>query len=373
LSDLVVSAFTPALGTGFGVRTYGIVRALSALGPVDLVYSTFGAPQPGPEFQSIPSLTLHGVRPSRGPRRLATYLRARSFGWRAGFARGVSPELVGRAAELAADPRCARVIADGPVAMGAVLQLNDPKRVVYNAHNLESSFRHLMDSGGKGRRASLENFERRLIERAAASWMVSRADVEGARALVPGAEITYVPNVVDVAAIRPVAYPSGGARILFVGNFEWEPNREALRFLVDEILPSVWEEIPEARLAVVGRGLERPVSDDARVEQLGFVDDLAGAYAAADCVAVPLLTSGGSPLKFVEALAYGVPVVATPDAAAGLEARGGEHYLEAADPGAFAAAIARVLRGEASDVRDRGRELAQRAYSIESLVDRVAP
>jgi polysaccharide biosynthesis protein PslH len=373
LSDLFVSAFTPALGTGFGVRTYGIVRALCALGPVDLLYPTFGAPEPGPEFERVPSLTLHGVRPTRGPRRLVSYFRARAAGVPGGFARGASPELIDRAAELAADPDRGRVIADGPVVMGALLPLSRRGGVIYNAHNLESSFRHHMDLGNLGSRESLEAFERRMIERATESWMVSPAEVEGARTLVPGAKVRYVPNVVDVAAIRPVAYPSGTGRTLFVGNFEWKPNREGIKLLVDEVFPRLWEEMPDARLAVVGRGLDGPVSDDPRVEQLGFVPDLASAYAAADCVAVPLLTSGGSPLKFIEALAYGVPVVATPTAAAGLEARGGEHYLEATDPDAFASALAEVLRGEASEVGDRGRRLAERAYSIESLIDRVAP
>ena len=77
---------------------------------------------------------------------------------------------------------------------------------------------------------------------------------------------------------------------------------------------------------------------------------------------MPLLTGGGSPLKFVEALAYGLPVVATPHAAAGLEAaRAGEHYREADGPEAFADALAerpastarRTLRAEEGRSRSR--------------------
>jgi glycosyltransferase involved in cell wall biosynthesis len=289
----------------------------------------------------------------------------------AGFARGVSAELTAEAERLAAAPGRARVIVDYLVPAGALLPLARRRPVVYNAHNLESAFRDQIEEGRPMR--TLERFEERIIEQASESWMVSSADVEGARALVPGANIKYVPNVVDVAAIRPVKYPSGGRRALFVGNFEWAPNREAVRHLVDEVLPRLWEEMPEARLAIVGRGLDVPLSDDPRVEQFGFVPDLASVYARADCVVVPLLTSGGSPLKFVEALAYGVPVVATSTAAKGLEVKGGEHYLEADEPPAFARAVARSLRGEAAEIGARGRELAERAYSIESLVERVAP
>ncbi len=42
------------------------------------------------------------------------------------------------------------------------------------------------------------------------------------------------------------------------------------------------------------------------------------AYAGARCAVVPLLQGGGTPLKLIEALAYGLPVIATPRAAAGL-------------------------------------------------------
>lgn len=373
MRDLVVCAFTPALGTGFGLRTYGIVRALCSLGPVDLLYVRFGAAQPGQHFEDIPELTLHGLRSSRGPRRLAMYLRARAEGVPAGFARGISPELVERSTELGSDPDRGRLIADGPIAMAALLRAGPPDDVIYNAHNLESSYRHLMADSGLGSRGSLESFERRVIELASESWMVSETDVAGARALAPGSTVKYVPNVVDVSSIQPTSYPSGTKRVLFVGNFEWEPNREAVRYLVGKVLPLLWNELPEARLRVVGRGLDERLSDDPRVEKLGFVPDLAGAYSAADCVAVPLLTSGGSPLKFIEALAYGVPVVATSAAAGGLEAEGGVHYLEAADPSGLAAAIATALRGDAADVAARGRKLSEQAYSIESLVRRVAP
>jgi glycosyltransferase involved in cell wall biosynthesis len=86
---------------------------------------------------------------------------------------------------------------------------------------------------------------------------------------------------------------------------------------------------------------------------------------------IPLLSGGGSPLKFVEALAYGSAIVATPAAARGIEAQAGRDYLEAADPQGFAAAVASVLRGERPDLRRSARELAEDRYSIESLRARL--
>jgi glycosyltransferase involved in cell wall biosynthesis len=365
VSDLLVTTHTPVLGSGRALRVYGIVRALAGLGPVDLVFPWFGAEEAAPEFEQMENVTLHGVEPSRGLRRAAAYGRARLRGVPDGFARGISPELVAKARELAARPDRGRVVADGPTVAAALL---DIPGLIYNAHNLESAFRHDAGDTDLGSRRSLERFERRLLERVGESWMASPADMEGAARLAPNARLRYVPNVVDVAAIEPVTVRPGRLQAVFIADFSYGPNHEAMRFLVDEVYPRVWQELPEARLALVGRGLDS-APDDARVEVLGFVENLRDAYASADVAVVPLLEGGGSPLKFVEALAHGLPVVATPKAAAGLEAEPGVHYVQGDGADAFAAALTEVLKNGSEEVAARGRKLAEERYSIEALRD----
>jgi hypothetical protein len=64
-----------------------------------------------------------------------------------------------------------------------------------------------------------------------------------------------------------------------------------------------------------------------------------------------------------------VPVVATPLAAAGLEAEAGKHYLEAEASGeAFADAILAAHEpARAGALAAAGRSLAEREYSLEAL------
>jgi glycosyltransferase involved in cell wall biosynthesis len=372
VSDLVVSAFTPVLGSGQALRTYAIVRALAASGPVDLLYARFGADVPAPEYERIAGLTLHEVRPTRGPRRLAAYAAARLRGTPDGFARGASAELAAAADAIAERTGGGRVVADGPVVAAVLLPLARRRPAIYNAHNLESAFRAGIEGGGEAVTRRMRRFEAKLLDAYAETWMVSPADVAGALEIRPGARVRYVPNVVDVAAIVPVPPRSApGRRVLFVGDFTYEPNREGFRFLAGEVMPRLWERRADARLAVAGRGLEPEPGLDERIDVLGFVADLPATYAAADCVAVPLLQGGGSPLKFVEAMAYGQPVVATPLAARGLEAEAGRDYLPAANAAAFADALDRALAGDAAAVGRSGRTLVERDYSIESLSRRL--
>ena len=370
MRDLLVSAFTPTLSSGQGLRTYGIVKALAGLGPVDLLYAVFGADEPAAEYETVAGLRMIPVHPTRGGRRIVSYARALADGVPDVFARGSSAELTELAEDLASAQGRGRVIADGPVAGASLRELATRRAVTYNAHNLESSFRHLIGPTSGRARRRLERFEARLIGSCDEVWMASRADVVAARELVPGARLRYVPNVVDTTRIRPTS-DSTEQVVLFVGDFTYAPNVQGLDYLEAAVLPALWDRLPTARVEVAGRGLDERAGSDPRLSYLGFVPDLDEAYARAGCVVIPLLSGGGSPLKFVEALAYGSAIVATPVAARGIEARAGRDYLEASDPQDFTDEVAAVLLGERSDLRRNARELAEDRYSIESLQERL--
>ena len=372
MTTLVVSSYMPTRGSGRAARTYGIVRALVADGPVDLLHTGFGADAPDPTYEALEGLQLHRVSNSRGLRRGVTWARSRATGVPRAVARGVSPELRAAAERLAQTPGRDRVIAEDAMAAVALRKLARRRPVIYSANNLESAFRPGRDPDW-GSRRRLQAFERRLLGAAAETWMPSRADLDGARELAPSAALRYVPNVVDVAAIDARRAPADPPEALLVGNFAYAPNREGLDFLVDEVMPRVWAAAPRLRLTVAGSGWEPPAGIDSRVSALGFVDSLDALYARAACALVPLLSGGGSPVKFIEALAHGLPVVATPRGAAGVDAESGCDYLEGTGAEGFARAMIEALdsdRGAA--VGAAGRALAESDYSIEALARRLA-
>jgi glycosyltransferase involved in cell wall biosynthesis len=369
--SVLVTEHTPRLDSGHGLRRYAIARALASEHPLDIVYTVFGAPEPAPEYSADERFRLHPVHASRGARRLVTYLRALASGIPRGFARGVSPELVAAAQVASRDAH--KVVADGPVAAAAVV-LGRIRPFIYNGHNVESDLRARIGDRGIGPARLLRRFEMRLLSAASESWMVSERDMKLAAELCPDARLRLVPNAVDVAAIEAVAPDPGAQLAVFVGSLDYAPNRRAIRFLVDDVMPLVWERLPNARLRVAGRGVGERIEPSERVEALGFVEHIRDAYVGASCVVIPLLEGGGSPLKFVEALAYGLPVVATPFAAAGLSVEPGRDFTQVdGTPEAFAAELTAVLRGERPGVGHEGRELVARSYSVEAVARAVGP
>lgn len=375
MRTIVATAYTPSLDSGRARRAYGLMRALAAHGPVELVYNAFGASQPDPAFTAIAGLTMHRVeRPNRLMHAQA-YLRARRHGVPGPFARGVWPGFASCAAGLAEENDEDRLIAQGPIAAGALLRVAKRRPAVYCADNLESTFRHRLERETLSHE-TLERFERLLLQTFSENWMVSDLDVAGAAQMAPDSEQRLVPNVVDVSAIEPIGARNGDCSILFVADLSYDPNTQALRFLCDAVMPALWGRREDARLIVAGPGsTDFDLPADPRIEARGFVPELHDLYAEAGCVVVPLLEGGGSPLKFVEALAYGAAIVATPRAAAGLHVTPGREYVEAEPDGAaFAAAVQTALDpARAKLLGAAARQVAEAEYSIEALVRDVAP
>ncbi|MDU5674434.1 MAG: glycosyltransferase, partial [Pseudomonas aeruginosa] len=113
-----------------------------------------------------------------------------------------------------------------------------------------------------------------------------------------------------------------GERVLFLGNYEYAPNVDAVEWMLDEILPRVWAHCPEARMSVCGYALPAEWAQrwsDPRIEWQGFVPDLLQLQSSSSVFLAALRHGGGSKLKVLEALAAGLPLASTAQGVSGLE------------------------------------------------------
>ena len=371
MNSLVVMPFTPNTRSGRGNRTIGVIRALALLGRVEVAYVALDGGVPDPVLVTNSAIKVRRISPSRGLRRSFLYRKARARGVPKGFASNLSRELFAALADTR-NTRFDRVVADSPTTASSLLLLGKARPIYYNAHNVESALLADLEGWSRNDLDELAEFERRVLETAHESWLPSSRDLNSASRLAPEARFRLVPNVVDVASIAAVRAP-GSQAALFIADFSFPHNRRSARFLISEVMPRVWKQLPQARLVLVGRRLALTGELDPRIEVHGFVEDLPGVYAAAGCALVPLLESRGSPLKLIEAMAYGLPIVATPLAAGGVDGlQSGVHYLEGDGADGFAAAVVRALSGRAGDIGATARKLAESNYSIEALSRRLA-
>jgi len=149
--------------------------------------------------------------------------------------------------------------------------------------------------------------------------------------------------------------------VLFVGQFKWLPNRDATKFLVEEIWPQIKSQIKTAKLWIVGRNppldILKFAASDVRVD--GEVEDVRLAYGASDVLLAPIRNGRGTKYKILEAMATNTPIVGTKLAVEGIHIRNGKE--------AFVAETARDLAVKTLEVLKNpklGQELASRAYQL---------
>jgi O-antigen biosynthesis protein len=216
--------------------------------------------------------------------------------------------------------------------------------------------------------------ELRLMKRSDVTLVVSPTELELLQRLVPTAHVAVVSNVHDFSSSG--RKPEGCASrrgLLFVGNFNHPPNQQAVRALLEDVLPeasrilagggggafggaagaSAVEE--ELVLHIVGsnRGLDvDPATLSAAggakiaVQFHGWLSDveLELLYRSVKLVVAPLMSGAGVKGKINQAMLYGVPVVATPIAAEGMHLVDGVNCMLASTAREFAEKLAAAYR-----------------------------
>jgi glycosyltransferase involved in cell wall biosynthesis len=228
---------------------------------------------------------------------------------------------------------------------------------ILHEHNAEYQLweRQVKSSNGPlswvtGREASrVRKYEAGVLPRFDTVFVVSDEDRRALRQL--GAENTrlrILPNLPepDLLELPLPSFSQTEPLVLYFGTLSWQPNIDgALRFL--GILPFIRKKMPEARLLVAGKGapdeLRERVEKTDGAEFAGEVEDSEDLYTRARVVVDAAKTGGGTRLKILNALARGVPVVASVEAARGLDIVQNEHLLVARNDHRFADAVLSLL------------------------------
>ncbi|MDA1079305.1 MAG: glycosyltransferase family 4 protein [bacterium] len=161
--------------------------------------------------------------------------------------------------------------------------------------------------------------------------------------------------------------------VLFVGTFKWLPNREAVRYLVNNIWPQILEQLPKAKLHIVGNAPTKEIhnfeNDHPSIVVKGRVEDIRDAFAVADVLVAPVFSGKGTRYKVLEAMASGTPLVATPTAVEGLHITENTHALIGKTSGELAEQTIRLLKSKElrQKLSQASKEFVQKKYDWQSI------
>ncbi len=197
-------------------------------------------------------------------------------------------------------------------------------------------------------------------------------------------EIHLVPNGVDFEHFKmsdelkvKASETLGHFSIVFCGNMSYAPNVDAARYLVEEVMPLVWEKCPFATVLLAGvdpkpavRALPSKALFPEKVTISGHLPDIRTAYASADLFVAPMRIGSGLQNKLLEAMSMQLPCVTTSLANAALGATSGDQLFVGDNKEELAHCISLLLGSE--EVRSRiaheGNLFVRQHYSWQAAV-----
>lgn len=175
--------------------------------------------------------------------------------------------------------------------------------------------------------ATLRRFERKVAERANVSLVTADRELTLMKRIAPGCDVRTLANGVDTDHFTPRTVTPEAPSAVFFGAMDYHANAEAAVFLAREVLPKLRARHPNFRVVIAGSRPTREVQALASlpgVTVTGYLADIRPVVQGASVCVIPLRVARGVQNKVLEAMAMGVPVVCSPGAAEGIDARPGD-------------------------------------------------
>jgi len=215
--------------------------------------------------------------------------------------------------------------------------------------------------------------ERRAIKSANLTFVCSEFDKKYLTMLWKGPKISNIPNSVNMPDIQPITKEPS---MLFLGSYDYEPNKNAIEFFLDKIWHLIQKEIPQAHLIIAGSYPERInhyTKNPAGVEFTGFVEDVQQLYKRSRVICCPILAGSGTRVKIIEAAAYEKPIVTTTIGLEGIKMSDGKEVLIRDDAKSFSKACVQLLE-DVSLCRQLGkaaRIVAEKEYNRNKVIGKI--
>lgn len=227
----------------------------------------------------------------------------------------------------------------------------------------------------------LKRAERYYWKKALLVGGVSDADRKEIMSLEPSINPVIIPNCAGDEMFVEKLNPKDLKKptILFIGNFDWLQNTEAVTILAQKIAPIIKKKIPEARILVAGQNANKklPLKSADNIEVISLAQDdsqtVLNLYKNSTLFIAPIFGPGGTRLKILAAMASGLPVISSQTGVEGLNLDDNKHVLIANTPEEFVQQTIRILSDEKlyEKIRKNSYDLAVKEYSWKHIANKL--
>ncbi|EHR42193.1 TIGR03087 family PEP-CTERM/XrtA system glycosyltransferase [Alishewanella jeotgali] len=188
--------------------------------------------------------------------------------------------------------------------------------------------------------------EKQLATRFDLCTTTTKAELATLQSYQTDVPTAWFPNGVDSDYFRPTPNSYENHSLSFIGRMDYYPNQEAMLQFCRHTLPLIRQQVPDVKLYIVGAEPSKAIRDLALIPGVivtGSVDDVRPYILHTAAMVAPLNIARGTQNKILEAMAMGVPVVCSSQAAGGIDAVAGQHFLIADTPAQYAQELCRLM------------------------------
>jgi len=200
------------------------------------------------------------------------------------------------------------------------------------------------DDAKRKRAAEMESLELGLGSASDAVIVVSTEERRILERKLPGHRVGLISMIHDAQSEIP---PYSSRRdCLFVGGFEHTPNVDAMLWFSSEIMPRVLEQLPEAKLHIIGSKIPESIRllASEHIITHGYVEHIEPFLQSCLLSVAPLRYGAGVKGKITQSMSWGLPVVSTSVGAEGMHLEHEKNVLVADKAAVFASHIVQLHR-----------------------------
>ncbi len=194
----------------------------------------------------------------------------------------------------------------------------------------------------------LKKYEAELFNKMDVNFAITNVDREIALKMSPNARFIIAGGGVNTDEFKPDnTLIRNKFTLIHATNYQWRHNIAAIKWFIDEVLTELIKKYNNINLKLLGKYAPNWLLNyNSNINVTGYVPEVQSHLNTAGIYIAPLFVGGGIRIKILEAMAMGLPVVASPVSAEGISATENDGLFIAENKAEFAEKIIYLISND---------------------------